>query len=253
MYGLIMLLAALVMLAFGERLVKLRALSVEVFYRLVFWAAVGALVGARTYHVVHLWTYYRQNIEFIPQIWLGGMGIWGALFGGVLGAGIGARMLWGKKVWFANFASYLEISAVVLPIGQAFGRLGNYFNYELFGYPTNLPWGIYIPYNFRPAGFEFYQFFHPLFLYEGLLTLLLFLVLVSLFRKKYVLKRATSTPNLYIIYLFSYSVIRFFLEFLRFESWRIGNFAVAQVISLFIIIVCCLGVITSRIKQKESF
>lgn len=252
MYGLALFFACVLMVLTGEKLVRERGLDKEIFYRLIFHSTIGAVVGARAYHVIHLWGYYQQNIVLIPQIWLGGLGIWGAVFGGLVFAAVSARMLWGREFWISHFSRYLEVAAVVLPLGQAFGRLGNFFNYELFGYPTNLPWGIYIPYEHRLPGFESFSFFHPLFLYESILCLILFLCLFSLFRKKCLHQDTRSIPHLFLLYLIGYSCVRFCLEFLRIDPWRIANIPVAQIVSVCCVVLGLLAIYASRLKQKQA-
>ncbi len=130
------------------------------------WAVPAGIIGARLYHVATDWaTYFGPGgLGFIAslKIWQGGLGIWGGVAGGALGA------------WYAcrRYGFLLpplgDALAPGLAVAQAIGRWGNWFNQELFGEPTNVPWALQIDPANRPAGFEQYSTFHPTFLYESL-------------------------------------------------------------------------------------
>src|SRR3989338_4750494 len=125
----------------------------------LLWMIVPGIVGARMYHVVDYWQeVYVGQWWLIPQVWTGGLWIYGALLGGMVG-------LWlFCKRHKQNFLQWLDVIAFGLPIGQAIGRWGNYFNQELYGKLTSLPWGIYIEPQHRLVGYEQYSYFHPAFL-----------------------------------------------------------------------------------------
>lgn len=135
---------------------------------IAIWAVPFGLVGGRLYHVATDWELYfgegRRPIEAL-YIWNGGLGIWGAIALGAVGAWIGARR---KGIRFLPLADAL---APGLLLAQALGRWGNWFNQELFGKPTDLPWGLEIDRQFRPDGYEQFATFHPTFLYEFLWNL----------------------------------------------------------------------------------
>jgi phosphatidylglycerol:prolipoprotein diacylglycerol transferase len=139
-------------------------------------------------------------------IWNGGLGIIGGLIGGMLGLFIFARA---RRLPFKDM---LGAVAVVIPVGQVIGRLGNLFNHELYGPPTDLPWGQFIPEQFRKSGFEASEYFHPLFLYEALANLVLFTILWNLWQ------RGWRGLKLVWVYLGGYGVIRFSLDFLRIDG-----------------------------------
>lgn len=209
MYGLLVATGALVALLISEKLVKKEGGNPEILWGLAFWTLLAGVTGARLYHVASMWTYYSENLLLIPQIWLGGLGIWGGLAGGVAASAIYLKT---KK---ERFLDWMNIIAVSVPLAQAVGRLGNYFNHEIYGSPTNLPWGIYP------------EKVHPLFLYESVLNLALFAILLKRYRRG-------SKTTLYE-YLAGYATIRFFLEFLRInpqEVWEISGLNIAQVISI---------------------
>ena len=125
-------------------------------------AVPAGLVGARLYHVVTSPDLYTKEPVEALYIWHGGLGIWGGVIGGALGA------------WFIlrrrgiSFLAFADVLAPALPIAQAIGRFGNYFNQELFGKPTTLPWGLEIDQEHRPIGYASSDTFHPTFLYEAL-------------------------------------------------------------------------------------
>lgn len=170
------------------------------------YCVLGGIVGARFYHVLDFLELYLSDPILILKIWNGGLGIWGAIVGGIAGL-----FIYSKK----SGESFFEISdviATVMPFGQAIGRWGNFFNSELMGRNTKLPWGV----NGQ----------HPLFLYESLLNLGLFAFLVKTSGDRK--KRGCLTSR----YLAGYAVIRFFLEFLRVDPWKIGGLNVAQMVSI---------------------
>jgi phosphatidylglycerol:prolipoprotein diacylglycerol transferase len=176
------------------------------------WALIPGIIGARFYHVIDYWQYYEKNPWQILAIWEGGLGIFGGIIGGVIGLAVFAKTQ-DLKSFKKYFLSLLDLGAVGLAIGQAIGRWGNFFNQELYGWPTNLPWGIFIKPENRLAGFEAFSHFHPLFLYESLGCLIIFIILLRAIRKR--------GGGVFFLYVFLYSFLRFWLEFLRIEGWEI--------------------------------
>ncbi|NCN07916.1 prolipoprotein diacylglyceryl transferase [Candidatus Falkowbacteria bacterium] len=207
-YGILMSLAILSGLVLILRLAKQKNISVDQVYDLASWSIISGILGARLYEVFIInWDYYVNNLSAIFKIWQGGLAIHGAIIGGAL-----AVFVWSKKNKF-NFWQLVDLIAVALPLGQAIGRWGNYFNQELFGLPTNWSIGIPIAKSNRPIGFENYLYFQPTFLYESLLNLLLFVFLILVYKK---IKLPAGTVS--ILYLLGYSVIRFFMEFIRLDQ-----------------------------------
>lgn len=199
------------------------------------WMVVPGVVGARLYHVIDLWGYYRENWVLIPQVWTGGLGIFGAIGGAVVGLWFFARK---QK---QSFLSWLDIVAIGAPLTQAIGRWGNYFNEELYGLPfdsfgftqdkfaQDKPpfFAIYVSPENRLSGYEQYTHFHPLFLYESAWNMVLFLVLLRIsIRQKKQLKPGT----LFTLYILFYSLGRFFLERLRIDPWVASGVPVAQIV-----------------------
>jgi phosphatidylglycerol:prolipoprotein diacylglycerol transferase len=131
----------------------------------------------------------------------------------------------------------MDIFAPGVAIGQAIGRWGNFFNQEAFGVPTDLPWKLYIDPYHRPPNLKAFEYFHPTFLYESLWNLLVFCALWFGLRKR--LERRPGALTL--CYLGLYSLGRFFVEGLRIDSLMLGSLRVAQVMSLFLIVVSAVG------------
>ena len=119
-----------------------------------------AVIGARIYHVLDFWDYYARNLTQVFFIWKGGLGIWGALAGAFLGFYLIAKV---KKLDFLKLA---DLASPSLLLGQALGRIGNFFNQEGFGPPTKMPWGVYIDPVNRPTQYISSTRFHPTFFYE---------------------------------------------------------------------------------------
>src|SRR4051794_14246579 len=175
------------------------------------WAVPAGIIGARIYHVLTSWQDYfgaDGDPGRIFKIWEGGLGIWGAIAGGALGAWIACRR---EGVDFATVAGAL---APGLLVAQAVGRIGNYFNQELFGRPTTLPWGLEIDPWHRPAGYEAFATFHPTFLYEMLWNLAAAVVLVWLLERRFHL----SGGQTFAAYVMLYTAGRFWIELLRIDT-----------------------------------
>jgi prolipoprotein diacylglyceryl transferase len=169
------------------------------------------IVGARVYHVVtdaQLYFGAGRNPVDALRIWEGGLGIWGAIAGGALGGWIACRR---AKVRFRDAAGAV---APGLLVAQAVGRIGNYFNQELFGRPTKLPWGLEIDAAHRPPGFEQFGTFHPTFLYESLWNLAAAAVLVWVLERRFRL----SGGQVFAAYVMLYTAGRFWIELLRIDT-----------------------------------
>lgn len=180
-----------------------------------------SILGARVYHVLSWLPYYRLFPKEIFSINHGGLGIFGAIASGLL------ILIFLCKRKNYNLLRLLDLLSLPLLACQSLGRLGNYFNREIFGPPTDLPWKIYIPPENRPINFLNQSYFHPTFLYEAALCLLAIFLLNKLEKKT-----NYSIGFSFGFYLMSYGTIRFFTEFLRFDTWQIQGIKVAQAISV---------------------
>jgi len=198
-----------------------------------FWIIINGIIGARLYHVFLELPYYLENPLDIFKLWQGGLAIHGSLLFG----SITAWILTKKNN--LNFWQLAAISAPGLALAQAIGRWGNYFNQELYGKPTSLPWAIPIESSNRVSGFFNYSYFHPTFLYESLGNFTIFLILI--FCHKIIIKKQKYENKYYIIisfiYLILYSILRFSLEFIRIDKTpEMFGLRFPQIVSLLIIL-----------------
>jgi phosphatidylglycerol:prolipoprotein diacylglycerol transferase len=148
-----------------------------------------------------------------------------------------------------RFLEWADYATPGLLLAQAIGRWGNFFNQELYGYPTNLPWGIYIAPEHRLPGFETYQRFHPTFLYESLLNFAGFVVLLYLARNW---RKNRLWGDVLFTYGIIYPVIRFFIEFQRPDAWKIGGMPTAQWVSIISVIFFTMLLAVRRRLRRPS-
>src|SRR5690606_12255077 len=179
----------------------------------------------------------RRSSDLIFMVWEGGLSIHGVLLGGILAAALFARRL---GVPFLTFA---DVVTPAMPLGQALGRWGNFFNQERFGYPTDVPWKMYVAPEFRPPQWAQFEFFHPTFLYEsvwnaGVLALLL------CYRRL----PSAREGDVFFLYLASYSLGRFWVEFFRIGTKLALGLTLAQWVSLGIAAACA-GWLLVRSRQ----
>lgn len=206
-YAVFMTLGVLAGLFLFRKLGRERGISDTTLLDIALWTLLLGFLGGRLYHVLNEPAYYSAHPGEILAVWNGGL----AVHGGMLGGGL---TLW----WFArrahlSFLTLLDTVAPALLLGQAIGRWGNYFNQELFGTPTDLPWKLFISPEHRPAGYEAAQYFHPTFLYESLG--LLVIVAVLLFLRK----RVSRIPgSLALLALLSSQILRFSTELIRIDQ-----------------------------------
>jgi len=168
------------------------------------WAVPAGIIGGRIYFDLTTPKYIPHHWYGIFAVWDGGLGIWGGV---ALGALVG---WWRVRKRGADGALFADAVAPALLVAQAIGRIGNYFNKELFGGPTTLPWGLEIPLAYRPPGYAAYKTFHPTFLYELIFDLSLAAFLVWLGHH-----RSVRPPGLFALYVTGYSAFRIFEESLR--------------------------------------
>jgi len=193
----------------------------------LMWILIGALIGARLWHVVTDYHLYTENPIEMLHIWNGGLGIFGGIIGGFVGA------YYYRKSIKTNFLKALALLAVYLPLGQVIGRFGNFSNKELYGRETDLPWGFYIE--------EFGKSFHPTFAYEQIGNLIVF-IFIYFWYKKFGLSK-----DLIVIYLAGYATVRFLVDFSRLEDRILFNFTVAQLTSIILILLA--GVYFAKLRQ----
>jgi len=189
------------------------------------------------------WDYFSRHLSEILMIWTGGMAIHGAILGGVLAGWLMARK---DKL---SFIENCDAAPWGVIIGQTIGRWGNFFNSEAFGKPTDLPWKLYIPLANRPEGYENYNFFHPTFLYESIWNLIVFLLLLFVFRK--VFKNVRG--GVFFMYLILYSIGRILIESIRLDTVSyIWHIPVPTFVSIVTIVVCA-GILVYITKNADKF
>jgi len=240
-YALIILAGALAAAWLATQEAKRRGKDPEMVWDMLPWLLIGGIIGARLWHVLTpsssnaamgLTTqYYFQHPLEILKIWKGGLGIFGGIIGGAIALAIYCRA---QK---QNFFEWTDIIAPGLLIAQAIGRWGNFVNQEVYGPPSDLPWAIYIDPAHRLPGFEAVERYHPLFLYESLLTLLGGLLLLYIGRKY---KDKLFTGDLFLMYLVYYPLVRFGLEFIRLDPSAVGTININQTVMLIVGLVALL-------------
>jgi prolipoprotein diacylglyceryl transferase len=206
LYGLMLLLAIASAVALtGWRWVRFGG-DWDLVFRVAVWGVAAGIVGARLYHVVTSWDEVPDEWWGPFAVWQGGLGVWGGILFGVLaGAWIVHRS--GQSVRL-----FMDAAAPGILLAQGIGRFGNWFNQELFGKPTNLPWGLEIDPAHRPAGYFDHDTFHPTFLYEFLYDVtgvVILLIVDRMFRIR--------RPGLFALYVAYYCFGRFFEELLRID------------------------------------
>ncbi|SDS75226.1 prolipoprotein diacylglyceryl transferase [Friedmanniella luteola] len=216
-YALCIIAGIVVAMVIANRRWRARGGSAESLETVLVAAIPCGIIGARVYHVITDYELYfgpgRNPVDAL-KIWNGGLGIWGAVAGGAAGAYVVARR---RGV---RFPPLLDALAPAVLVAQAIGRLGNWFNQELFGRPTSLPWALEIDPQFRPAGYASFATFHPTFLYELLWNLAVALVLVLLDRRF-----RLGHGKVFALYVALYSAGRFWIEALRIDTVNeIGGF-----------------------------
>ncbi len=266
-YGLLIAMSVLIGLNLSKKLAAERGIKGSLINDLLPLLVLSSVIGARTYYVLLEWRnytgekfwssievlYFNLPIPSAIEVWLGGIAIHGALIAGVLATIIFCKL---KKLPLFDL---LDILVPSVALGQAIGRWGNFFNNEAFGIPTNLPWKLFIPYFYRPEIFSNEQYFHPTFLYESIWNLIVFLLLLIVF--KLMSTKTLDIPNgsIAFIYLITYSFGRFWIEGLRIDPLCIsglppfceGGFRIAQLISIILIGIGLMGLIWLY-KEKKS-
>ena len=175
---------------------------------IAFWALLGGILGARLYYVLLSLSYYIKHPLEIIMLQNGGLSIQGALLGGII-----AVLIYTKKTK-TEFLKYADLYALGLPVAQAIGRWGNFFNSEAFGLPTTMPWGVFIPEILRPDAYSMNEYFHPTFLYESLWNIFVFLILFFVIKKHFFKNKGV----LFFSYLILYSFGRILIEIIRVDS-----------------------------------
>ena len=242
-YGLMIGLGVLAAVWLAGRRAEARGLATrDEIAGVAMWAVLGGLVGARLYHVATDWDRFASDPVAIPALWRGGLGIPGGLLGGVVAGlvvarrhGIGVRPM-------------LDVAAPAIPLAQAIGRWGNWWNQELFGRPTSLPWGLRIDESNLPSGYSPGTTFHPTFLYESMWNLGLCVFLLLLDRR-----RSVRPGRLFMVYLGGYFAGRFWIEGLRIDPAHVvGGLRWNQWVSIAVVGVVATIILMDLIRGRRT-
>lgn len=244
-YGIILMLGAVAGAWLATREAKRRGHNPEIVWDLLTYLLIGGIIGARLWHVltpppssgITAGWYFTHPLDALA-IWKGGLGIPGAVIGGLIALYFYTRR---HKL---NFAEWTDIASPSLALGQGIGRWGNFVNQEIYGSATNLPWGISIDAEHRVDPYrDLSQFpvettrFHPLFLYESLWNIANMFLLLWIARR---FEDRLQKGDIFLIYLIVYPVGRFFLDFLRVDASRVGGININQTLMAVVAILAAL-------------
>jgi phosphatidylglycerol:prolipoprotein diacylglycerol transferase len=237
-YGIILMTGAVAAAFLAEHEARRRGLKTEYVWDALIWVLIAGIIGARLWHVFtpppsmaalgYTTKYYLTHPLALIDTRLGGLGIAGAVIGGAVALFIYTRV---KKL---SFMLWADIAAPGVALAQAIGRWGNYFNQELYGKPTNLPFPLSVYIENPIAGYQNYHTFQALFFYESMLNLGLAVLLLWMARK---IPNRLKDGDLFLTYLVGYPIIRFFLEFLRIDSPTVATININQYFMLAVAIV----------------
>lgn len=234
-YGIILMLGAVAGAFLATREARRHGEEPEIVWDLMIYLLIGGIVGARLWHVLTpppssgitaAW-YFSHPLDAL-NIRKGGLGIPGAVIGGATVLYFYARR------HGLNFAEWTDIAAPGLALGQAIGRWGNFFNQELYGAPTNLPWKIYIDPEHRLTNYLNVEYYHPLFFYEAVWNLGNMFLLLWVSRRY---ADQLKNGDIFLLYLIVYPVGRFFLDFLRLDASQVAGININQTV-MAIVAVC---------------
>ena len=237
-YGIILMAGAVAAAFLAEHEARRKGLKSEFVWDALIWVLIGGIIGARLWHVFtpppsmvalgYTTMYYLTHPLALINTRAGGLGIPGAVIGGGLALYFYARR---RKT---SFLLWADIAVPGVALAQAIGRWGNFFNQELYGKPSTLPWAINIDPINRVPGYENYSTFQPLFLYESIWNLMIMGFLLWLDRR---FAGKLKDGDIFLTYLILYPIGRFFLEFLRLDSPRFGTINVNQIFMLIVALV----------------
>ncbi len=228
-YGVLLVGGAVVAAYAASRQAARRGQDPEHEWDMLIWVQFLGIFGARLYHVFSSapgqvgWAYYRENPLDIFRLWQGGLAIYGGLIGGFVGL---ATYAWRHHL---DLVLWMDIIFPNVLIAQAIARWGNFVNQEAYGPPTDLPWGIYISPEHRLPGYQQYDHFHPVFLYESIWTLAGFVLLTWVARR---FQPRLLRGDMTALYFVWYPLGRVLTESLRVDAWKLGGIPTAQLISL---------------------
>lgn len=249
-YGIILMLGALAGAWLATREAKRRGYQTDIVWDLLTYLLIGGIIGARLWHVltpppssgITAGWYLTHPLDALA-IWKGGLGIPGAVMGGLL------ALYFYTSRNNLNFLEWTDIAAPSLALGQAIGRWGNFFNQELYGAPTNLPWKIFIDRGHRLQGYLDVEYYHPLFLYESLWNLANMFLLIWVSRRY---GNRLRDGDVFLIYLIVYPVGRFLLDFLRLDASLVGGININQTLMAVVAVLAALALYLRHRKAASE-
>lgn len=255
-YGIIIAFGFILAVLYGGRMAYKWKMSLDGMTDVLIWGTIFGIICARLYYVAFEWSYYKDHLAEIPQIWNGGIAIYGGIIGALIGAAIGCKT--GK----INFPNLLDLGALGLLIGQGIGRWGNFFNQEAFGTNTTTSpfrmWSVKIQETLEASadtlaakGMEVDPNLpvHPTFLYESVWCILGFFILNYIVRKHRKFK-----GEIFMLYGIWYGAERAVVEGLRTDSLYIGDttLRVSQLLSMIIMVVFAIALVICFVKLKKG-
>ena len=253
-YGVIIAFGFLLAVLFGGRMAYKWKLDLNKMLDILLFGTIGGIVGARLYYVAFEWDYYSRHLSEIPQIWEGGLAIYGGLIGGILAAFLVCRHNG------LNFLKLLDLAGMSFLIGQGIGRWGNYANHVAFVTNTTMPWGMTSDMVARYISSHQSEFaekgitmdasvpVHPTFLYESLWCIASFIIIYIICKKAY-----KFSGQLILCYGILYGAERAVVEGLRTDSLYIGttSLRVSQVLSMVLVFICAAILIAKLVELKK--
>lgn len=255
-YGIIIAFGFILAVLYGGRMAYKWKMSLDGMTDVLIWGTIFGIICARLYYVAFEWSYYKDHLAEIPQIWNGGIAIYGGIIGALIGAAIGCKT--GK----INFPNLLDLGALGLLIGQGIGRWGNFFNQEAFGTNTTTSpfrmWSVKIQETLEASadtlaakGMEVDPNLpvHPTFLYESVWCILGFFILNYIVRKHRKFK-----GEIFMLYGIWYGAERAVVEGLRTDSLYIADttLRVSQLLSMIIMVVFAIALVICFVKLKKG-
>jgi phosphatidylglycerol---prolipoprotein diacylglyceryl transferase len=226
MYGLILAVGVLVAVYVAEQRWRRRGYPKDGIYDISFWVVIWGVIGARLYHVITDYQRFEDDPWRAFQIWRGGLSIWGAVLAGAI-----AVIVITRRRHLPTLV-VMDCMAPGIVLAQAIGRWGNYFNQELFGKPSTLPWALEIAPSHRPTGYAQYATFQPTFLYESLACLAILGILL-LVEQRAQLKLGQT----FALYVVLYTFARFWFENMRIDpAHEIAGMRVNAWVSVFLFV-----------------
>ena len=243
-YGLLMAVAVLTGFLLVTKLSQRYArLDPDATFYILVATAFGGVLGARLLFVILSWPLYAQQWSEIWQIHHGGMSIHGAIIGGAISFYFATRHF---KLTRLDAWRLMDLVTIALPLGQAIGRFGNFFNQEAFGGPTALPWKMFVAPAFRPTDFAQWSYFHPTFLYEAIGNVAIVAILWQC-----CIRRGAVPGTAVLWYLILYSSLRFIVEWWRVDSLTLGWLTLAQWGSLALIVLAVSILVYRRMTVSQ--